>query len=321
MKYRVLGRTGLKVSELGVGGHEYRRWLPEQKREDRFQETQPCRTRLIERAIEAGVNYFDTTFVEEVESLGLALKAIDQRRELHISSMIVGLFKKMDEIPSAQWREAILSGIDERLRLLNTNHIDVFHICALENEYSGRKLETTLDVFEEMRKVGKIGWVGASGHDLRFMAELIRTRDCFDSVMIPYNFEHQEAREILFPLCKASDVGVVVMKPFAWPYYGISFTRFSPAELKQDICTPAQAALKWILRPKEVATVVPGINSLEELEEDLAAITKEDKIDEMLVDQCLQIAKSDEGKKRLRRMFEDPAIDVQYYARRALSTQ
>jgi aryl-alcohol dehydrogenase-like predicted oxidoreductase len=52
-------------------------------------------------------------------------------------------------------------------------------------------------------------------------AELMRRHDCFDTVMVRYNYHLQEAREALFPLCKALDVGVVVMKPLTWPYYGI----------------------------------------------------------------------------------------------------
>jgi len=67
MKYRVLGRTGLTVSEIGLGGHEYRRFLPstllKQSEVDveKLMATQPMRNEIVKSALEAGLNYFDTT--------------------------------------------------------------------------------------------------------------------------------------------------------------------------------------------------------------------------------------------------------------------
>ncbi|MGQ9781345.1 MAG: hypothetical protein ACUVQ8_03705 [Nitrososphaeria archaeon] len=86
MKYRVLGRTGLNLSELGVGGHEYRRWLnPIHFKIERdlkeFLETQPQRNRLIEKAINSRINFFESSLKEEAESLGLALKALADGRK------------------------------------------------------------------------------------------------------------------------------------------------------------------------------------------------------------------------------------------------
>jgi len=100
-----------------------------------------------------------------------------------------------------------------------------------------------------MKEEGKIGWIGSLSHDPRFLAELIRKYDCFDSVMIRYNYHLQEARKMLFPLCKALEIGVAVMKPFCWPYYGIPFMRFGPVEGEEESpYTPAQLCLRWILR-------------------------------------------------------------------------
>jgi len=319
MRYRVLGRTGWKVSELGLGGHEYRRWLPGERDMEEFLKTQPQRNRLVERALEAGVNYFDTTFAEEAESLGLALKALGRRRDVYVSAMIVGLFKKMEENPPARWREIILEGVEERLRSLQTDYIDVFRICMPENDYSREKLEFTLKTLEEVKDQGKIRSIGVSSHEPRFLAELIRKYDRFDSVMVRYNYHLQEAREALFPLCKALDIGIVVMKPFAWPYYGIPFTRFGPVDLEKGCYTPAQTNLRWILNSPEVTTVVMGVNSLAELEENLATVTKKGEADEGLLKRYLQAAQSPQGKEKLRRILEDPAVDIRYYAKRALT--
>jgi aryl-alcohol dehydrogenase-like predicted oxidoreductase len=89
-----------------------------------------------------------------------------------------------------------------------------------ENNYSRDRLRITLEVLGEMKKQGRIGAIGASSHEPRFLAELIRKYDCFDSVMVRYNYHLQEARDVIFPLCKALGIGVVVMKPFSWPTTG-----------------------------------------------------------------------------------------------------
>jgi len=319
MKYRVLGRTKLKVSEIGLGGHEYRRWLPGQRDMERFNLTQHERNKLIKRAVDAGINYFDTTHAEEAESLGLALKALNRRDDLHMAIMIFHLFRRMSEKPPSEWRQIIIDDIEEKLKLVNTDYADILTILDPENYYSPERLTAALEVFKELKKEGRIGFLGASSHQLSFLAEVMRRYDCFDTVMVRYNYHLQEARDVLFPLAKVLDVGVVIMKPFAWPYYGIPFARFGPVEGEQGASTPAQTCLRWILRSPEVATVVPGMNDIAELEENLGAVTiEEGEIDEKILARYLQVAQS-EGKSRLKAMLDDPCLDISHYAKRALT--
>jgi len=234
--------------------------------------------------------------------------------------MIILPFRKMEKKPKTEWREIIIREVEERLKLLQTNYIDVLNLHEPENCYSRERLKVALEALREMRNEGKIGWIGASTHDPRFIAEIIRKYDCFDSVMIPYNYHRQEAREILFPLCKALEIGIVVMKPFSWPYYGIPFVRFGPVEGEEKSpYTPAQLCLRWILSSPEVSTVVPSVNSLEELEENIAAITKEGIIDEKILEMYLRRATGPEAKEKLKEMLNEPAVDIRYYAREALA--
>jgi len=327
MRYQVLGRTGLKVSELGLGGHEYRRPLPTtlgrwgEIDTEKFDRTQPERNEIIKRAIEAGINYFDTTQMEEARSLGSALKAFGGRENIHIAAMIISPFRKMEGKPKADWRTIILQGVEECLKLLQTSYVDVFNLHEPEDRYSREKLEVTLEALREMKDEGKVGWIGASSHEPLFLAEIIRKYDCFDSLMVPYNYHQQEAREVLFPLCKALEIGVVVMKPLSWPYYGIPFIRFGPVEGEEDLpYTPAQLCLRWILKSPEVSTVLPSVNSLYELEENLAAITKEGEISEKILDSYLRVATGPGAKEKLKEMLKDPAVDIKHYAKRALES-
>jgi aryl-alcohol dehydrogenase-like predicted oxidoreductase len=316
MNYRFLGRTGLKVSELGLGGHEFQRFLPswhfstnrkfeEPVSQEELMSTQEPRNRLIERAIQAGVNYFDTGEVAEPQSLGIALKTLTRRRDVYVAAETMNPVERLRSVPRAKWRDTILEGVDERLRLLDTDHIDIFNAHELAGGYSRDRFEFVLGVLDEAKEQGKIRAIGMADHHPRFMAELIRKYDCFDSVMVPYNYNLQTARQDLFPLCKALDIGVVVMKPFNWPYYGMPFMNFRPPGLETDGYTLAQTSLKWILKSPEVSTIVPGTNTTAELEENLAAFTKETKVDEGILKKCLDFARSKQGRERLQSLSED----------------
>ena len=109
------------------------------------------------------------------------------------------------------------------------------------------------------------------------------------------------------------------MKPLCWPYYGIPFMRFGPVEGEEESpYAPAQLCLRWILRSSEISTAASSINTIEELKETLAALVKDYEIDEKILDSYLKAATGPEAKKKLERMLDDPAVDIRYYAERAL---
>jgi aryl-alcohol dehydrogenase-like predicted oxidoreductase len=323
LKYRVLGRTGLRVSELGFGGHEYRRPLPTtlgrwgEIDEDKFTQTQPARNQLIKEAIGAGINFFDATQPEETKSLGLALKELGVKNDIHVAIMILTPFSKMSKTPRSEWRQIIRYDVEKSLKLLQADYADLLNMHMPERDYSQQRLTVALEVLQELKEEGKIGFIGASSHQPRFLSEVMRKYDCFDSVMIRYNYHLQEARDVIFPLAKTLEVGVVVMKPLAWPYYGIPFTRFDPGE--GGSYTPAQHALRWTLNSSEVTTVVPGMNSQEELEENVTAIKKDGKADEMLLERYLQTALGPQAREKLTNMLRNPDEDICYFAERALT--
>ena len=326
LKYRVLGRTGLKVSELGFGGHEYRRPLPStlgrwgEIDEDKFTQTQPARNRLIKEAIDAGVNFFDVTQPEETKSLGLALKELGVKNDIHVAIMILTPFSKMMDNLRPEWRRIIRDDVEKTLKLLQVDYADLLNMHMPERNYSPQRLGVALEVLKELKEEGKIGFIGASSHQPRFLGEVMRKYDCFDSVMIRYNYHLQEVRNVIFPLAKTLEVGVVVMKPIAWPYYGIPFTRFDAGK-GGGSCTPIQHSLRWILNSSEVSTVVPGMNSREELVENVAAINKEGEVDERLLERYLHAALGPKAREKLRNMLRDPYVDIDYFAERALTDE
>jgi aryl-alcohol dehydrogenase-like predicted oxidoreductase len=319
---------------MSLGGHEYARFLnpyhfPEARQpeervpQEELDATQTPRNRLIARAIDAGVNYFDTGVIEECQSLGLALHTLGRRDAVYIAAETMGPVRQLQQVPKARWREVLLDGVDERLKLLQTDRIDLFNVHELADGYSRDRFEYVMDVLNEVRAEGKIGAIGVADHRPRFVAEMIRKYDCFDAVMIPYNYHLQEPRHVLFPLCSALDVGVVVMKPFCWPYYGIAFQHFTPDPLVTTGCTPSQVCLQWILASPEVSTIVPGTNTLDELEENLAALSHDYAGDERVLRACLERALSPEGKTTLTELVKHGDIArtrtyIRGYAQRAL---
>jgi aryl-alcohol dehydrogenase-like predicted oxidoreductase len=279
------------------------------------------RNEIVRRAIDLGINYFDITFIEEAMSLGNALKSLKIERErIHIAAMIISPFRKMGQNHRSRWVDIIKDEIERILGALHTKYIDVFNLTFPEDDYSKEKFDVLMNIFKEAKEEGKIRWIGSSSHEPYFLAELIRKYDCFDTVMVRYNYYLQEARRILFPLCKAMEIGLVIMKPFCWPYYGIPFMRFGPVKGEEEnLYTPAQLCLRWILKSQEVSTVVPSVNNLNELEENVAALSKDEKIDERILNEYLKVATGPEAKEKLKRMTSDPNIDIKFFAERALS--
>jgi len=324
MKYRVLGRTGLKVSEVGMGGHEYRRPLPTtlgrwgELDEEAFTRTQPARNQVIQAAIAAGINFFDATQPEEAKSLGHALAALGRKPEIHVAIMILTPCSKLKETPRSLWRQRIREDVEDRLRLLQAEYADLLHLHMPERDYSPQRLTAALEAVRELQAEKRIGFIGASSHQPRFLGEVMRKYDCFDAVMIRYNYHLREARDVIFPLAKMLEVGVIVMKPLAWPFYGLSFTRFDLGGREEDAITPVQHALRWILQFTEVSTVVPGMNSLEEVAENVAAIMSEGKANEKVLQRHLQTALGPKGRTILSRLTEDPRVDTRYFAKSAL---
>jgi aryl-alcohol dehydrogenase-like predicted oxidoreductase len=324
MKYRVLGKTGLNVSELGFGGHEYRRPLPTTLGRwgeidlQEFNKKQPKRNALIEKAIELGINYYDATQPEEAKSLGIALKETGTRDDVYVALMILRPLKKIAGKPRSDWKNIIVKDVEEKLELLQSSYADILNVHMPEISFSRERFTETIEALRGLQEEGSIGWIAASSHKPRFLAELIRTYDCFDSVMVRYNYHLQEARDIVFPLCKVLEIGVVVMKPIAWPYYGIPFTCFGPIEKEEGLYTPVQNSIRWILNSKEVSTVVPGINSQRELVENVEAINLVMKSNEDLLNQYLVKARGPGAKKKLEKMLNDQSVDIKHFTKRAL---
>ena len=148
MQYRTLGRTGLRISEIGLGGHEYRR--KSFVKDGRFTVLDPSRPAVVKKAIDSGINYFDTTFFEETQSLGTALKVNGiKRSQVHLSGMSIDLMKTAGEKSADTLGAFVEREITQRLELLGTDYFDIFQICAIDAGYTPDILDAVLEHLEQ----------------------------------------------------------------------------------------------------------------------------------------------------------------------------
>ena len=186
-----LGRTGLVVNKNGFGA------LPVQRvpMEDA--------AKLLRRAYESGINYFDTarSYTDSEEKLGNALS--DVREKIIIST------KTGATTPEVFWQH-----LSESLRLLKTDSIDIYQFhnpafCPKPGDDTG-----LYECMLEAKAQGKIRFIGLTNHRLAVAEEAVRS-GLYDTLQFPFSYLADEKEEALVKLCQEQDVGFICMKALA----------------------------------------------------------------------------------------------------------
>lgn len=280
MKYRTLGRSGIRVSEVGVGGHregvETRDGVG---RTARFFASDQERARVIGAAIDAGVTYFDSTYYCEIESLGQSLRILRKRDGLVVSGMRVDFFanylRERGDIRAYVRRE-----VEECLQAFGFDHVDQFICGAMEqgDPVAHRpEMEDALDEFGRLRKQGKLRLIGFSTHEPDYAAKLLGAFPMFDTAMVPYNFANRAAEGKLAAVVKSQNTALIAMKTLVWHIYGIPVTvlrhlRPVPGRLKLCPDVPiGRLALQFVLANPLISSCVPAVNSVEAAKENASA--------------------------------------------------
>ncbi|MGN6331252.1 MAG: aldo/keto reductase [Motilibacteraceae bacterium] len=217
MEYVKLGSTGLEVSKLCLGCMSYgepqrgnHEWsLPED-------ESRP----FIQRALELGITFFDTANVysdgSSEEIVGRALRDMTSREEVVIATKVHG---KMGKFPNGGGlsRKAIMWQIDESLRRLGTDYVDLYQIHRWDPT---TPIEETLEALHDVVKAGKARYIGASSmHSWQF-AKALYTSDLngwtrFVSMQNHYNLIYREEEREMIPLCADQGIAVLPWSPLA----------------------------------------------------------------------------------------------------------
>lgn len=233
MEYRELGRTGLKISRLGLGG------IPIQRID--AEGTQ----KLMHALLEAGVNYIDTarSYTVSEEYLGFGLEGIREHFVLATKSM-------------SRTREAMAADISISLRNLRTDYIDLYQV---HNPTAEQLKQITapggaLEALLEAKAAGKIGHLGVTAHSLDTFRMALEM-DWVETVMFPYNIVETQGEQLI-AACAEKGVGFICMKPLAG-----------------GAIEDAALALRYICANPSVSVVIPGMAEPEELRQNLAVVS------------------------------------------------
>jgi aryl-alcohol dehydrogenase-like predicted oxidoreductase len=254
MEYRRQGSSGLMISAVCLGGHS-RNSLKE-------------RTEIISRCIDAGINYIDACWDNEVKRDAQALKG---RRD----KMYLALSHGAKEVRNEKFRSAkkLMQSLDELLRDSEQEYTDLWRITCLEpgGRHTFNTAAEIVAALEQAKKQGKARFVGFSTHDRRWIQFMIEYFPQIDVVCFPFTTMSKAApKDSLFPTLKKCDVGAFGIKPFA---AGSLFTGRQEEDLKR-----ARLALRYILHSNTVIPI-PGLQTVAEVDNAVKAVAERRQFD------------------------------------------
>jgi 1-deoxyxylulose-5-phosphate synthase len=308
MNYVNLGPTGLKVSRICLGAMTYgskswREWVLEEA------ESLP----FIERALEYGINFFDTADIyslgESEAILGRALKAVGPSRDKVVIATKV--FNPMGDDPNQRGlsRKHIMHSIDDSLTRLGVDYVDLYQIHRYDPH---TPIEETIEALHDVVKAGKALYLGASSMYAWQFARMLYTADAlgmtrFATMQNHYNLVYREEEREMIPLCLEEGVGIIPWSPLARGFLAGNRTRkdygetirsktddfahklyyqdsdFEIVDRVTEVAAKrgvpnAQIALAWLLHQPGVTSPIIGASKMKHLDDAIAAL--EIKLDE-----------------------------------------
>jgi 1-deoxyxylulose-5-phosphate synthase len=302
MDYVNLGHTGLKVSRLCLGTMTYgskkwREWVLEEE------ESRP----FIRRAIEAGINFFDTADMYSLgvseEILGRALKDFGPGRDRVVIATKV--FNAMGDDPNQRGlsRKHIRHAIEDSLRRLGTDYVDLYQIHRFDPL---TPIEETMEALNDLVRAGKVLHLGASSMFAWQFSKMLGVADArgwtpFVTMQNHYNLLYREEEREMVPLCLDRSVGLIPWSPlargilarpldsntvraktdeYARHIYGAELSEGDRAihAAVSEIATargapPAQVALAWLCQKPGVVAPIVGASKPKHLDDALAALS------------------------------------------------
>ena len=302
MKYRLLGRTGLLVSELCLGTMTF---FGKGFWEVVGKQGQELANEIVARSLDAGINFIDTanvySFGESETMLGKAL-AGRSRDEVIIATKVRS--RMSDEVNNVGLsRHQIMRSVEASLKRLNTDYIDLYQIHGFDPV---TPLDETLRALDDLVHQGKVRYIGASNLAAwQLMKALAYSEQHqlarFESLQAYYTIAGRDLERELVPLVQDQQVGVMVWSPLAGGLLTGKFDRegngpegtrrasfdFPPVNKErafdcvdvmrevaeeQGVSVP-QIALAWLLHQSAVTSVIIGAKRMEQLEDNLNAVT------------------------------------------------
>ena len=233
MEYKILGKTGLKISRLGFGG------IPIQKIDAEGTKV------LIGDLINEGVNFIDTArgYTVSEEYLGYALEGVRDKFVLATKSM-------------ARTKEAMAKDIDISLGNLRTDYIDLYQVHNPSDKDLDQVIAEggALEALIEAKASGKIGHIGITLHSVELFKKALDL-DWVETVMFPYNIVETQGEELI-EKCAEKNIGFICMKPLAG-----------------GAIEDANIALRFIVSNENVTVVIPGMAEVAEIKQNAVAVS------------------------------------------------
>jgi len=258
MRYRRLGKTNLMVSAISLGGayHYGPGALSDQE----------TIHKMFDKALELGINYFDTS--PDYGTEGHFAYLAKNRERCFIATKVNTMSAK-----------GTRSEVENSLRVMNTDHLDVVqtHYKPTDDDWTG-----TLEALEELHKLkdeGKIRFVGFTHHSYDALRKVLTEHvELIDTILLLYSFHPETSgAEAIIELAHSLDIGIVAMKVFRsaseswenrekkWRADAKSWARLSP--YVDENTSVAQACIKYVLKNPKLSTAALGMQSVAQVEE------------------------------------------------------
>ena len=302
MQYVKLGKTGLEVSRICLGCMGFgdpERWLHKWVVSEEQTHT------VIRHAIEKGINFFDTANIYALgtseEYVGSALKKFTKRDDVVLATKVHG---RMTDGPNGGGlsRKAIFAEVDNSLRRLQTDYIDLYQIHRWDY---GTPIEETLEALNDIVRAGKVRYIGASAmYAWQFQKALFISEKHgwakFVSMQNHLNLIYREEEREMLPLCADAGIGVIPYSPMAsgkltraWSEdssarastdqilqmkYGASAEIDAPilarvGDVSERLGIPrSHVALAWLLQKPQVAAPIVGPTTIAHIDDAIGAI-------------------------------------------------
>lgn len=295
MKYRTLGRAGVKVSSLCLGTMMF--GGPTNEKDS---------IRIIHRALDAGINFLDTANVYNGgESERVIGKAVSENREKWVIATKVHGTMGDDVNESGSHRFHIMSAVEESLKRLGTDHIDVYYLHRWD---AATRIAESLRALDDCVRQGKVRYIACSNFEAWRVCEALWTSDKlgleeFVCVQPLYNIVNRDVEVELLPFCEKYGVGVVPYSPLARGVLSGKYLRgekppkgsraarqdrrilqtelrdesFDVAQELKPLAdahgkTLTQFTLAWVLANPTITSVIIGPRTMEQLEDNLGCL-------------------------------------------------
>jgi uncharacterized protein len=239
MRYVKLGKTGLKISEVGFGGIPIIRLDVD------------TAVAVLRRAYERGITFYDTANIyrDSEEKIGRAFDGM--RKEIVLATKTF----QRDAVH-------VTKHIENSLRMLKTDYIDLYQLHQVAQEKDLLAISARGGALEAVTKAheqGKVRFIGVTSHNLGMAVKLVKT-DLFATVQFPFNFIEQEPKDELYRAARKRDMGILAMKPFAG-----------------GVIDNAELAIKFLRQYPDVIPL-PGCDSVASVDQVVSLYGRENKV-------------------------------------------